>query len=170
MTPDMFPPPGMMGPGMPPMPPGPIMLPPGVSPDMPFPMGMPVPNPTPEEMAHFGGGFPPMGPSMGPTPPQMFGPPPPSMPQGPQGGNNWQGPGGNWYDNEQSPPNHQGPGRFQGGSSWRGSRGGSNRNRKYCKLIFMFYHTVVVDSKVMGFSQCTFNKVLIIIGVEINFW
>lgn len=131
MTPDMFPP-GMMGPGMQPMAPGPIMLPPGVSPDMPFPMAMSVPNPTPEEMAHFGGGYPPMGPS----PPQMFGPPPPSMPQGPQGGNNWQGPGGNWFDNDQGPPqNHQGPGRFQsGGSSWRGSRGGSNRNRKYCKL------------------------------------
>lgn len=77
MPPEMFAPPqGMMPPGMPPMgPPGPLLLPPGVSPDMPFPMPMPPgPNPTPEEMAQFGGGFPPMGPS----PQQMFGPPHPA--------------------------------------------------------------------------------------------
>lgn len=80
MPPEMFAPQGMMPPGMGPIvppgpmgPPGPLMLPPGVTPDMPFPMPMPPgPNPTPEEMAQFGGGFPPMGPS----PQQMFGPPP----------------------------------------------------------------------------------------------
>lgn len=81
MPPEMFGPQGMMPPGMAPMgPPGPLMLPPGVTPDMPFPMPMPSgPNPTPEEMAQFGGGFPPMG----PAPQQMFGPPhPPPMGQG----------------------------------------------------------------------------------------